>query len=126
MITLVDLGTIFWMGAQLWRFFVLSLEDQEQDALHLRVEQRFDRVFSLPTLLLLLCANLGVLVGAVSGPFNGVIHITSWDQLLSTAYGRALDLLVLPSIRPRLIWIWEQITSICNPMAREISRATGT
>src|SRR5439155_25552158 len=40
-------------------------------------------------------AITGVIIMAVTGPFNGVVHITSWDQLLTTAYGRTLDVKVL-------------------------------
>ncbi|QBD83307.1 hypothetical protein EPA93_48045 [Ktedonosporobacter rubrisoli] len=54
MVTLVDLGSVFWVGAQFWRVFV-SRAGQE--------EQRFERRFALPTLLLILFANVGVLVG---------------------------------------------------------------
>jgi len=32
---------------------------------------------------------------AVTGPFSATVHLTSWDQLLSTAYGRALVVKVL-------------------------------
>jgi len=66
MITLVDLGAVFWVGAQLWRIFVLSeleSEDQDQQASFQQIEQRFDRHFSWLVLLLILFANIGVLVG---------------------------------------------------------------
>lgn len=69
MTTLVDLGVIFWVGAQLWRTFVLQLtdseglEEQEQHAIEKRANERFERIFSLPTLLVILLANLGILVG---------------------------------------------------------------
>ncbi len=35
-------------------------------------------------------AIAGVLIMAVTGPFNAAFHLTSWQQFLSTAYGRAL------------------------------------
>ncbi len=67
MITLVELGAVFWVGAQLWRSFVTQMsdiaKDQEQQAILQRAEQRFDRIFSLPTLLLIFLANIGVLLG---------------------------------------------------------------
>jgi copper transport protein len=64
MVTLVDLGVVFWLGAQLWHNFVLRIsEDQEQIPLYQQVEHRFERVFALPSLLLLLLANIGVLIG---------------------------------------------------------------
>lgn len=66
MILLVELGTIFWVGAQLWHTFVLQLSEtdsQEQQAIEQETERRFERVFALPVLLGLLIANVGVLVG---------------------------------------------------------------
>src|SRR5712692_5061051 len=66
MITLVELGAVFWVGAQFWPIFVLlpSAEDHEElSASNQQVQQRFERRFSLPTLLLLLLANGGVLLG---------------------------------------------------------------
>jgi len=66
MITLVELGAVFWVGAQFWPIFVLlpSTEDHEEQSESNRlVQQRFERRFSLPTLLLLLLANFGVLLG---------------------------------------------------------------
>ncbi|HJT56464.1 MAG TPA: copper resistance protein CopC [Ktedonobacteraceae bacterium] len=66
MITLVELGAVFWMGAQLWANFVLGLSSQahaEERSINERVEQRFEQRLSLPTLVVLLLANIGVLVG---------------------------------------------------------------
>src|SRR6266852_9986090 len=66
MITLVELGAVFWVGAQLWLLFVLqpSSEDHEElNASNRQVQQRFEQRFALPTLLVVLLANVGVLVG---------------------------------------------------------------
>src|SRR5713226_8015845 len=66
MITLVELGAVFWVGAQFWPIFVLlpSAEDHEElSASNQQAQQRFEQRFSLPTLLLLLLANGGVLLG---------------------------------------------------------------
>ncbi len=66
MITLVELGAVFWVGAQFWANFVLSLSAEqhvEERPINERVQQRFERRFSLPTLLILFLANIGVLVG---------------------------------------------------------------
>jgi len=66
MITLVEVGAVFWVGAQLWMVFVLQLvsdDHQEERAINQRVQQRFERRLSLPALLVLLLANVGVLVG---------------------------------------------------------------
>ena len=65
-ITLVELGAVFWVGAQLWLVFVLQpvTEDhKEESSINQRVRERFERRFSLPALLVLLFANIGVLVG---------------------------------------------------------------
>ena len=66
MITLVEMGAIFWMGAQLWINFVLTISAEahgEERNINERVQRRFERYFSLPTLIVLFLANIGVLVG---------------------------------------------------------------
>ncbi len=66
MITLVELGAVFWMGAQLWINFVLTISAEahtEERNTNERVQRRFERYFSLPTLIVLFLANIGVLVG---------------------------------------------------------------
>ncbi len=66
MITLVELGAIFWMGAQLWINFVLTISAEthaEERNTNERVQRRFERYFSLPTLIVLFLANIGVLIG---------------------------------------------------------------
>jgi copper transport protein len=77
MATLVDLAAIFWLGAQLWHNFVLRIsEDQEQIPLYQQVERRFERVFAIPSLLLLLLANIGVLLGqaiSLTGDHSGQV-----------------------------------------------------
>jgi copper transport protein len=68
MVTLVDLGAIFWAAGLLWVNFVLqpvAERQREEQALNLQVEQRFEQRFSLPVLGGLLLANLGVLYGQV-------------------------------------------------------------
>jgi copper transport protein len=65
-ITLVELGAVFWVGAQLWVVFVLqpvSEDHKEQSNTNQQVQLRFERLFSFPTLLVLLLANIGVLLG---------------------------------------------------------------
>jgi len=66
MITLVELGAVFWMGAQLWINFVLTISVEahaEERSVNERAQRRFERFFSLPTLAVLFVANIGVLVG---------------------------------------------------------------
>src|SRR5258707_8110940 len=40
-------------------------------------------------------AIAGVLIMAVTGPFNATFHLTSWVQFLTTAYGRTLLVKIL-------------------------------
>src|SRR6266581_1272311 len=66
MITLAELGAVFWVGAQLWLIFVLQLapaDDERLNSINRETQQRFERRWSVPTLLALLCANVGVLLG---------------------------------------------------------------
>ena len=81
MITLVELGAVFWMGAQLWLNFVLQLSaerHQEERTINEQVQARFERRFSLPILLVLLLANIGVLVGQALNLTGG-----NWGQSLA-------------------------------------------
>ncbi len=83
MITLVELGVVFWVGTQLWRTFVLQLaegENLEQQIIDQRAEQRFEHIFSIPVLLGLLLANIGVLVGQGLSITGG-----RWDQVFMPA-----------------------------------------
>jgi copper transport protein len=80
MVTLVELGAVFWVGAQLWTNFVLSFSAEKHAAekpVNEQVQQRFERRFSLPTLVVLLLANVGVLVGQalnlVGGNFGSAL-----------------------------------------------------
>jgi copper transport protein len=76
MVTLIDLGAVFWVGAQLWRIFVLQLTETksaEQETIGQQAEIRFDRQFSFPLLSLLLLANIGVIVGQALTLTNGNI-----------------------------------------------------
>lgn len=85
-VTLVELGAVFWVGAQLWLNFVLpgsSEKHAEEQATNTRVEQRFVRRFSLPTLGVLLLANLGVLYGQVLALTGGNWLAALSPQLLS-------------------------------------------
>src|SRR6266702_1808298 len=91
MITLVELGAIFWVGAQLWQLFVLlpATEDHaELDTTHKQVQQRYVRRFALPTLLVLLVANLGVLIGqainVTGGNFGSALAPTLLASLVTS------------------------------------------
>jgi copper transport protein len=70
-IVLIELGTLFWVAGQLWMNFVLQPSAEkhpEEQPLNLQIEQRFERRFSLPTLVLLLIANLGLLLSRAFTP----------------------------------------------------------
>ena len=76
MVTLIDLGAVFWVGAQLWRTFVLQLtetKNTEQETIGKQAEMHFDRQFSFPLLIVLMLANIGVLVGQALALTNGNI-----------------------------------------------------
>lgn len=67
-VSLAELLAIFWVAAQFWINFVLQSSAEkhpEEQGLNTQIEQRFERRFSLPTLALLLLANVGVLYGQV-------------------------------------------------------------
>ncbi|GAC1397588.1 MAG: copper transporter YcnJ [Ktedonobacteraceae bacterium] len=91
MTTLVDLGAVFWVGAQLWRAFVIQLtetKNQEQHAILQRTEQRFDRIFALPTLFLIFFADIGVLLGQAmfltNGQFAQAFSLSILSSLVSS------------------------------------------
>ena len=103
MVTLVELGAIFWVGAQLWRASVLQLmesQDAEQQAILQHTEQRFDRLFSLPTLLLIFFADIGVLVGQA-------LFLTSGQ--LAQAFSPSILLSLLSGGQFGTYWIMRQI-----------------
>lgn len=65
MITLVELGAVFWVGAHCWLLFVLpppADQAQEQD-INQRVRRRFEGRLLPFTLFIILLANTGVLIG---------------------------------------------------------------
>ncbi len=103
MITLVDLGAVFWVGAQLWRVFVISelqSEDQDQQAIFQQMQQRFDRRFSGMVLVLILLANIGVLVGQALMLTNG-----QWGQ----AFAPSLLISLVAHGQFGAFWIMRQI-----------------
>ncbi len=87
MITLVELGAVFWVGAQLWVLFVLlpSTEDHEElSESNQQVRQRFEQRFSLLLLLALLLANVGVLLGQALDITGGNVATAFAPTVLST------------------------------------------
>src|SRR5947209_13057362 len=85
MITLVELGAVFWVAAQLWLLFVLQLAptgDAKLNAINKEVQQRFERRWSVPTLLVLFVANFGVLLGQAFTIAGGQLGAAFAPQLL--------------------------------------------
>ncbi len=66
MVTLVEIGAVFWVGAQLWLNFVLQTSSEKyraEQGINRETDTRFTQRFSLPTLIVTLLANIGVLIG---------------------------------------------------------------
>jgi copper transport protein len=83
MITLVEVGAVFWVGAQLWLNFVLQTSSEKyksQQGINEQAQARFEQHFSLPTLFVLLLANIGVLIGQALNLTGG-----DWGRSLSPA-----------------------------------------
>jgi copper transport protein len=83
MITLVEVGAIFWVGAQLWLNFVLQTSSEKhkiEQSINEQTQARFERRFSLPTLIVILLANIGVLIGQALNLTGG-----NWARSLSPA-----------------------------------------
>lgn len=83
MITLVETGAVFWVGAQLWLNFVLQTSSEKHEieqGINEQSQARFEQRFSLPTLIVLLLANIGVLIGQALNLTGG-----DWARSLSPA-----------------------------------------
>ena len=103
MITLVELGAVFWMGAQLWINFVLTISAEahgEERNINERVQRRFERYFSLPTLIVLFLANIGVLVGQA-------LNLTGGD--LASALSPSLLAGLATSGRFGIYWMMREV-----------------
>ena len=106
MITLVELGAIFWMGAQLWINFVLSISSEthsEERATNERSQRRFERYFSLPTLIVLFLANIGVLIGQA-------LNLTGGD--LAQAISPTLLVELATSGRFGIYWMMREVVIV--------------
>lgn len=83
MISLVEVGAVFWVGAQLWLNFVLQTSSEKhavERGINEQAQARFEQHFSLPTLFVILLANIGVLAGQALIPTGG-----DWGRALSPA-----------------------------------------
>jgi len=119
MITLVELGAVFWVAAQLWVNFVLSLSSEqhaEERSINERVQQRFERRFSLPALLMLLLANIGVLVGQAinitGGNWAGAFSPSLLASLATSGrfgtYWLMRELVIIVAIILSLYMLWHK------------------
>src|SRR2546426_2931628 len=118
-ITLLELGAVFWVAAQLWVNFVLSLSSEkhaEERPINESVQQRFERRFSLPALLLLLLANIGVLVGQAinitGGNWAGAFSPSLLASLATSGrfgtYWLMRELVVIVAIILSLYMLWRK------------------
>ncbi len=119
MITLVELGAVFWVAAQLWVNFVLSLSTEqhaEERSINEQVQQRFERRFSLPALLMLLLANIGVLVGQAinitGGNWAGAFSPSLLASLATSGrfgtYWLMRELVIIVAIILSLYMLWRK------------------
>jgi copper transport protein len=80
MTTLIDIGVVFWVGAQLWAVFVFALTetgDQQLRTLYQQTTRRFEVLFSIPILWTLFLSNVGILIGqALVITNNGALPLT--------------------------------------------------
>lgn len=103
MITLVELGAVFYAGAAIWQLFVLqpaSEGHEEERDTNQQTQQRFERRLVLPTLVILLVANVGVLIGQAFALTNG-----NWGA----AFAPALLGTVISSGRFGVFWLVREI-----------------
>jgi copper transport protein len=105
MVTLLEVGIVFWVGAHIWFVFVLSAttavgEDEEAEAISQQVADRFARHFAVLTLLGMLLANSGVLLGQALGTTGG-----QW----ATAFDPTLLLRLVTSSTFGLFWLLREL-----------------
>jgi len=119
MVTLVELGAVFWVAAQLWTNFVLSFSAEkhaEEKPVNEQVQQRFERRFSLPTLVVLLLANVGVLVGQAinlaGGDFASALSPSLLAELVTSGrfgtYWLMREFIIILAIILALYMLWNK------------------
>lgn len=100
MITLVEIGAVFWVGAQCWFLFVLQpvhdghSNKNDRKAAHIDVQtlnqkaqRRFERLWAVPTLLVVLLASIGVIASqilSVTGQWSSAFSPQLLWQLATT------------------------------------------
>lgn len=84
---LLALGAIFWVGTLFWRAFITRKQvSAEQQAIREREERLFEQQLAQPLLILLLCANIGLLLSnsLALAQGEGTQVIPATVQLLTT------------------------------------------
>ncbi len=99
MIALLDVCAVFWVGAQCWLSFVpQTLQARagkngdkaasvNAEALYQAAQRRFELGWAVPTLIVLLLANVGIIVGqilSVTGQWSSAFSLSLLWQLAST------------------------------------------
>jgi copper transport protein len=119
MITLVEVGAAFWVGAQLWLNFVLQTSSEKykiEKDINEQTQARFEQHFSLPTLIVLLLANIGVLIGQA-------LNLTGGDWARSLSPASLLGLAT--SLRFGVFWLIGEgliILAICLALYLRLSQ----
>jgi copper transport protein len=106
MITLVELGAVFYVGAAIWHLFVLrpaAQEDSVREEASQRARQRFHQRLAVPLLCVLLAANSGVLIGQAVTVTGG-----NWG----TAFAPALLVTLSTSGHFGLVWLIREIVLV--------------
>jgi copper transport protein len=106
MITLVELGAVFYVAAAIWHLFVLrptAREDSAREEANQRARQRFEQRLAVPLLCVLLAANSGVLIGQAITVTGG-----NWG----TAFAPTLLVTLSTSGHFGLIWLIREIVLV--------------
>jgi len=90
-ITLLELAAVFWVGAHLFQHFVLQPlreEHETQGPMAQQIMQRFEQRLAVPTVLLLLLANSGIVLGQAvtiaGGNGTRLVDPALWMTLLTS------------------------------------------
>ena len=97
------LGAALWIGSMLYitASYLPMLKSSPP------VERARSLIRTLPRYSLF--AITGVIIIAITGPFNATVHMNSWNQLLTTPYGRALVVKALLVVTLLLIAVIEAL-----------------
>ncbi|MHB8596274.1 MAG: copper resistance protein CopC [Ktedonobacteraceae bacterium] len=91
-ITLVELGAVFWVGASIWLLFILQPVSEAHPELqesNRHIQQRFEQRWLFPVLLVLLLANGGELVGQAltitGGDWKAAFNLALLGELITSS-----------------------------------------